>query len=69
MSDSASEAQTLFSAANRSGTLSYYDFKRLPKTPDCQRVWHVGCPATNRKTKRRGGRLDQHHAQTKGTQR
>jgi hypothetical protein len=69
MSDSASEAPTLFPATNRSATLSYYDFKRLPKIPDRQRVWHVGCPATSRKTKRRGGRRDQPHAQTKGTQR
>jgi hypothetical protein len=36
MSDSASEAPTLFSARNRSALLFYYAFKRLLKIPDRQ---------------------------------
>jgi len=34
MSDSATEAPSLFPAANRRTFLSYYDFNRLPKIPD-----------------------------------
>jgi hypothetical protein len=58
MSNSASEASTLFQAANRGALLSYYDFKRLPKITDASESGTSDALLLYRGKKRRGEKHD-----------
>ena len=58
MSDSASEAPTLFPGRQPWSVPILLRLQVFAVILERQRVWHVGCPIANRQAKRQGGTHD-----------